>query len=74
MRLVHGLCENSTAVVWNTGTLTDKVELHIAKHLKPHTKLWVLPPANAVLQRRAEADILPNCHEAQVQVQAELIV
>jgi hypothetical protein len=62
--LVHGLCEICTAVVRNTGTLTDKAELHIAKHLKPHTEFWVLPTANAELQRCAEADVLttvPRC-------------
>jgi hypothetical protein len=58
MHLVHDLCENCTAAVWNTGTLKDKAELHIAKHLKPHTEFWVLPTANAELQRSAEADIL----------------
>jgi len=61
--LVLGLCENCTASVWNTGTLKDK-ELHIAKHLKPHTEFWVLPTANAELQWRTEADVLattPRC-------------
>jgi hypothetical protein len=61
--LVRGLCENCTASVWNTGTIKDK-GLHIAKHLKPHTEFWVLPTANAELQRPTEADVLattPRC-------------
>jgi hypothetical protein len=58
MHLVHDLCENCTAAVWNTGTLKDKAELHITKHLKPHTEFWVLATANAELQRRAGADVL----------------
>jgi hypothetical protein len=58
MRLAHGLCENCKAAAWNTGTLKDKPELHIAKHLKLLKELWVLPTANAELQRRAEADVL----------------
>ena len=61
--LVLGLCENCTASVWNIGRFKDK-ELHIAKHLKPHTEFWVLPTANAELQRPTEADVLatmPQC-------------
>ena len=64
MHLVHGLCEICTPAVRNTGTLKDKAELHIANHLKPHTECWVLPTANAGLQRRAETDVLttvPRC-------------
>jgi len=58
MHLVWGLCENCTVAVWNTGTLKDKAELHIAKHLKPHNEFWVLPTTNPELQRRAEPDVL----------------
>ena len=58
MHLVHGLCEICTAAVRNKGTLKDEAELHIAKHLKPHTEIWILPTANAGLQQRAEADVL----------------
>jgi len=60
--LVHDLCENGTAAVQNTRTLKDKAD--IPKHRKPHTEFWVLPIANAELQRRAEADVLvtvPRC-------------
>jgi hypothetical protein len=64
MHLVHGLCEICTAAVRKTGTLRDKAELHIAKHLKPHTEFWVLPTANVGLQRHAKVDVLatvPRC-------------